>query len=177
MTGKISRRGFIKAGGGSAALAGVSLATGGLVTTNPAHAATAGGTNATLNYPETAIGRAKSLKTNVPLAFSYPDAGSPCALIKMGHAVPGGVGPGQDIVAYSTMCTHMGCPVSYDAASRNFKCPCHFSVFDSEKTGQMVTGQATENLPRILLHYNAKDDTITAVGVDGLIYGRQANIL
>jgi len=174
MSIKISRRDFMKAGGSGAALAGAAVVTSGLATATPAEAA---GTNATLDYPETAIGKAKALKTNSAVAFTYPDAGSPCALIKMGHAVPGGVGPDQDIVAYSILCTHMGCPVSYDTTSRNFKCPCHFSVFDSEKTGQMVTGQATENLPRILLSYNAKDDSVRAVGVDGLIYGRQANIL
>ena len=41
----------------------------------------------------------------------------------------------------------------------------------------MVCGQATENLPRVVLEYDAKTDTVTAVGVDGLIYGRQSNIL
>ena len=40
----------------------------------------------------------------------------------------------------------------------------------------MVCGQATEDLPRIALEYDAKSDSVTAVGVDGLIYGRQANI-
>jgi arsenite oxidase small subunit len=43
--------------------------------------------------------------------------------------------------------------------------------------GQMVCGQATEDLPKIRLQYDAKTDSVTAVGVDGLIYGRQANIL
>jgi arsenite oxidase small subunit len=41
----------------------------------------------------------------------------------------------------------------------------------------MVCGQATENLPRIKLDYDAKTDSIHASGVDGLIYGRQSNIL
>ena len=41
----------------------------------------------------------------------------------------------------------------------------------------MISGQATEDLPRVLLEYNADTDTVTAVGIDGLIYGRQANIL
>lgn len=173
MTNKLKRREFIKAGGSGAAISGAVLLTGGL-TAAPARAAN---TRATLDYPEAVIARASALHTNTPVAFSYPDPSSPCVLIKMGHAVAGGVGPDQDIVAYSTLCTHMGCPVIYDAESRNFKCPCHFSVFDSEKSGQMVTGQATENLPCILLRYNAEDDTLTAVGVDGLIYGRQANIL
>jgi arsenite oxidase small subunit len=71
----------------------------------------------------------------------------------------------------------MGCPVSYDANARTFKCPCHFSVFDAELSGQMICGQATENLPRIQLVWNEKDDAVTAVGVIGLIYGRTSNIL
>jgi len=40
-----------------------------------------------------------------------------------------------------------------------------------------VCGQAPTSLPRIVLEYNAKTDTVTAVAVDGLIYGRQANVL
>jgi arsenite oxidase small subunit len=95
----------------------------------------------------------------------------------MGQAVSGGMGPDQDIVAYSILCNHMGCPLNYDPESRTFKCPSHFSIFDSEKAGQMVTGQATEDLPRILLSYNKDTGDIKAVGVSGLIFGRQANIL
>jgi arsenite oxidase small subunit len=95
----------------------------------------------------------------------------------MGSAVPGGIGPNQDIVAYSSLCTHMGCPVQYESATKVFKCGCHYSLFDAENAGQMVCGQATEDLPRVLLDYDAKTDTVSAVGVDGLIYGRQANIL
>jgi arsenite oxidase small subunit len=41
----------------------------------------------------------------------------------------------------------------------------------------MVCGQATENLPQIQLTYDAKTDTVTAVGVTGLIYGRKSNII
>jgi len=50
-------------------------------------------------------------------------------------------------------------------------------MFDAEMGGQMVCGQATENLPRIKLGYDAKTDSVHATGVDGLIYGRQSNIL
>ena len=41
----------------------------------------------------------------------------------------------------------------------------------------MVSGQATENLPSIVLEYNPKDDSVRAVAVEGLIYGRQSNLL
>jgi len=172
---KVSRRDFLKMGGTGAAATGAAIATGGLLGTTTAEAADSGRT--TLPYPVNKVANANKLVVNKPVSFTYPDKASPCVLVRMGHAVPGGVGPKKDIVAYSTLCTHMGCPVSYDTKSRNFKCPCHFSVFDSEKTGQMVTGQATENLPRILLTYNTKSGDVRAIGIDGLIYGRQSNIL
>jgi arsenite oxidase small subunit len=75
----------------------------------------------------------------------------------MGSAVPGGIGPNKDIVAYSTLCTHMGCPVQYDGGTKVFKCNCHFSMFDAENNGQMVCGQATEDLPRVLLELRRED--------------------
>ncbi len=176
---KVSRRDFLKIGGSGAASAGVAIATGGLVYAGGAQAASTSTDvgRTTLPYPRQAIANVRDLKVNTPHFFTYPDSASPCQLIRMGKPVPGGVGPDGDIVAYSTLCTHMGCPVSYDSESRDFKCPCHFSVFDTEKEGQMVTGQATENLPRILLHVDPKTGDISAIGVDGLIYGRQSNIL
>lgn len=167
---QISRRAFIQFGG-----AGVGAALAPSVALASSSQANPGATN--LPYPKQALVKADTLAINTALPFNYPDASSPCALIRMGHPVPGGIGPQQDIVAYSTLCTHMGCPVLYDAQHRVFRCPCHFSQFDSEKSGQMVIGQATENLPRIRLAYDEKTHAISAVGVEGLIYGRQANIL
>lgn len=170
----VSRRQFLKVTGGTAAGVSVAGSMG-----SPAQAAPAqtdlGRT--TLPYVAKTIAHAGQLRDNVPVSFSYPDTSSPCAVLKMGAPVPGGVGPDHDIVAFSTLCTHMGCPVVYDTAERAFKCPCHFSIFDPEKAGQMVTGQATENLPRIILEYSTKDGSIKAVAVEGLIYGRQANLL
>lgn len=172
MSEPISRRDFLKISGVVAAGAGAAVAGVATAETNPMDVG-----RASLPYPMKPVARLRDLKVNAPVSFNFPDASSPCALVKMGHAVPGGVGPDRDIVAYSTLCTHMGCPVSYDTATRTFRCPCHFSTFDAEMVGQMVCGQATENLPQVILQYSAKDDTLTAVAVDGLIYGRQANIL
>jgi len=171
--GKFSRRDFLKLGGGVAAGAASLVTTGSVLGADrPVEAG-----RTTLPYPKQQVGKVRGFKTGTPVTFTYPDSDSPCALIKMGQAVPGGVGPDHDIVAYSTLCTHMGCPVSYDEKARTFKCPCHFSIFDPEMEGQMVDGQATENLPRVVLEYNDKDGTVTAVAVEGLIYGRQANVL
>ncbi len=123
------------------------------------------------------LSKASSLKNNTPLAFTYPDPDSPCVLIKMGRPVIGGVGPDTDIVAFSILCSHRGCPVNYHPDNKTFQCPCHFSIFDGEKNGQQVCGQATVNLPSIVLNYDEKTDNVSAVGVNGLIYGRINNQL
>ncbi|RZU98150.1 arsenate reductase (azurin) small subunit [Spiribacter vilamensis] len=173
---KLSRRRFLAFTGTTAASAAT---LGDSLLFNPARAAESsqqpGKVN--LDYPTIPVGKAGDLRVGQAVSFTYPDSSSPCNLIKTGRETRGGVGPDSDIVAYSILCTHMGCPVVYSAEERTFKCPCHFSVFDSELNGQMVSGQATESLPRILLSYRASDDSIEAVGVEGLIYGRQANIL
>lgn len=172
---KLGRRMFLKSTGSAAAAVG---AVGASLVPAEAQAATQAGATATnLIYPKRGVGKAGGMPVNQAVAFTYPDSSSPCVALRMGAAVPGGVGPNRDIVAFSTLCTHMGCPVQYEAGTKVFKCGCHFSMFDAENGGQMVCGQATEDLPRVLLDYDAKTDTVTAVGVDGLIYGRQANIL
>jgi arsenite oxidase small subunit len=170
MSSALSRRQFLKFTGAAAASAGVAAPA-------VATAATAEAGRTTLPYKPKPLAKLSEVNDNEPMAFTFPDRASPCMLVKMGKPVAGGVGPAGDIVAFSTLCTHMGCPVSYDAQQRIFKCPCHFSMFDAELSGQMICGQATENLPQVLLSYNATDDSISAVGINGLIYGRQSNIL
>lgn len=170
---KIQRRTFLKLSGGSiAATAASALAPNVATATNAVDTS-----RTTLPYPKKALAQLGRMTVNSPVAFTYPDASSPCTAVKLGSRVAGGVGPDGDIVAYSTMCTHMGCPVVYDPTTKVFKCPCHFSMFDAEKAGQMITGQATENLPRVRLQYDEKTGTVSAVGMEGLIYGRQANVL
>lgn len=130
-----------------------------------------------MEYPVFQIASTTQLKTESATVFNYPDKDSPCLLIKTGRMVSGGIGPQRDIVAYSAMCTHMGCFVSYDPSTQTIKCPCHFSIFDPENRGQMVCGQATENLPQIQLSVNEHNGSISAVGVHGQLYGRVSNIL
>ena len=168
---KNSRRAFLKSGGMT-----VAGTAGALLVPGTAQAA-APASRMTLDYPKAAIGKARRMPVNKAVNFTYPDASSPCVAVRIGSPVPGGVGPNKDIVAFSSLCTHMGCPVAYEGDTKTFKCGCHFSIFDPENGGQMVCGQATEDLPRVLLDYDAASDTLTAVGIDGLIYGRQANVL
>lgn len=160
MNDPVSRRIFFKVSGASAA-------SGALMGAAPVQAAAV--------WPDRAVAQLAGLRVNVPLPFSYPDATSPCVLLKFGRPVPAGVGPERDIVAYSALCTHMGCPLAYDSAAQTFKCGCHYSQFDPEHGGQMVCGQATTGLPQVQLAVS-RDGAIHATGVSGLIYGRVNNI-
>jgi arsenite oxidase small subunit len=166
---KTGRRGFIKFGaaGGLATLSGSAVS----------EAAVKKESQVRLDYPERKICQISDLKLNEPFSFSYPDKDSPCLIIKFGNEQKSGVGPDSDIVAYSQLCSHLGCAVSFHKERKTFICPCHFSQYDPEKNGRIICGQATRSLPRILLKYNATNKTISAVGIDGMIYGRQANIL
>ncbi len=166
----LSRRDFFKVGGVGALAATVAPGTLAQSAAVPAGAAV-------LSHPTTLVAEIGSLDRKSTVSFNYPDSSSPCQLLKMGRQVPGGVGPDGDIVAYSILCPHMGCPTQYDGEARSFKCGCHFSVFDPEMEGQQVCGQATRNMPRIELNFDAARGTVEAVGVHGLIYGRQANTL
>ena len=126
-------------------------------------------------YPRIDIVPIDALKDEVPVAFNYPDPSSPALLLQLREPAAGGIGPDRRVVAYSRLCTHKGCPVAYRPERKLFICPCHWSSFDPAKSGQMVIGQGSESLPQIALELNAK--TIQAVGVTGLIFGRETNIL
>ena len=53
------------------------------------------------------------------------------------------------VFAYSAICTHQGCTVSYTPSSKTHKCPCHASEFDPFKTANVVAGPATSKLPSV----------------------------
>ena len=43
----------------------------------------------------------------------------------------------QGILAYSKICTHVGCPVAlYEQQTHHLLCPCHQSQFDVAKIGR-----------------------------------------
>lgn len=125
--------------------------------------------------PVATVGSVSALKVDTPVAFNYPDANSPAVLVRLAQPAIGGVGPGQSIVAFSTLCTHKGCPVAYRLDRKLLVCPCHWSSFDPAKAGQMVIGQGSQSLPQITLR--VQGDQIQAVGLEGLVFGRHANVL
>jgi arsenite oxidase small subunit len=164
----VGRRQFLR---GSAATAAGAVA----VAVAPSAPAKAAGA-ARVDYPSSRLANVKDLKKNVPLDVLYPDADAPGVLLKLGTRVEGGVGPDGDIVGFTIICPHKGFPLAYSADKRTFNCPGHYSVFDPEKGGQQVWGQATQNLPQYMLRVDDKGD-IHAEGVDELLYGRLSNVL
>lgn len=122
--------------------------------------------------PRVSVGKASAFVVGKPVAFNYPDSDSLAIAVRMSGPIRDGVGPHHDIVAYSRICVHRGCPVNYDASREIFVCPCHYSVYDASKAGEVVVGHATTNLPRITLEYDHATGEIVATGVTGLLYGR-----
>ncbi|HEX9314901.1 MAG TPA: Rieske 2Fe-2S domain-containing protein [Actinomycetota bacterium] len=62
-----------------------------------------------------------------------------------------GWAPG-DVVAFSKICTHAGCPVGlYRADSKELYCPCHQSVFEVLDGARPAAGPATMPLPQLPL--------------------------
>ena len=114
-----------------------------------------------------------AIRPGQPVSFTYPQDEAAIA-IDMGHPMPGGIGPTKSIIAYSALCQHMGCPVSYDTKSSHLVCPCHASVFDPARSGQCIEGPSTRGLPRITL--KVEGATVYATGVEGgVIFGRACN--
>jgi ubiquinol-cytochrome c reductase iron-sulfur subunit len=61
------------------------------------------------------------------------------------------------IVAYSKICTHVGCPVAlYEQHTHNLLCPCHQSTFDLANDCAVVFGPATRALPQLQITVDAE---------------------
>lgn len=55
-------------------------------------------------------------------------------------------------IAYSKICTHVGCPVGlYQEAAHELVCPCHQSTFDVLRGARPTFGPATRALPQLPL--------------------------
>ncbi len=163
---RLTRRRFIRTTGA----AGAGAVAAGMI---PSRAAAAG--TGTAGYPVQPIVELSALAPETTVPFTYPDDRAPALLLRMSESALGGVGPDSSIVAFSTLCTHKGCPVSYRPEHRLLICPCHWSTFDPAKAGGLVIGQASQALARIELRIES--DMVVATGVDGLIYGRHTNLI
>jgi ubiquinol-cytochrome c reductase iron-sulfur subunit len=61
------------------------------------------------------------------------------------------------IVAYSKICTHVGCPVAlYEQHTHHLLCPCHQSTFDVTEHCKVVFGPAARPLPQLPITVDAE---------------------
>jgi arsenite oxidase small subunit len=125
-------------------------------------------------FPRLSVARVEDLTPNEAVTFEYPLKGQSSVLVDLGDEVPGGVGDNNSIVAYSSLCQHMGCDVQFVSEGGYMLCPCHQSKYDPAREGNVIQGVAQAPLPRIELEIDGDD--VVAVGVDGLIYGYRENL-
>jgi ubiquinol-cytochrome c reductase iron-sulfur subunit len=63
----------------------------------------------------------------------------------------------DNIVAYSKICTHVGCPAAlYEQTTHRILCPCHQSTFDATQGAQVIFGPAPRPLPQLPITTNAQ---------------------
>ena len=61
------------------------------------------------------------------------------------------------IVAYSKICTHVGCPVAlYEQQTHHLLCPCHQSTFDVSDGAKVIFGPAKRPLPQLPIAVDAE---------------------
>ncbi|MFQ5740625.1 MAG: ubiquinol-cytochrome c reductase iron-sulfur subunit [Acidobacteriota bacterium] len=55
-----------------------------------------------------------------------------------------------EVVVLSSTCTHLGCIVRWEGASKQFQCPCHGGAYDS--SGKVISGPPPRPLMRLETH-------------------------
>lgn len=87
------------------------------------------------------------------LQFDYPGKGDLCILV---HKRDG------EFAAYSRRCTHLSCPVRYQAEADRLFCPCHNGAFSIE-SGEPTQGPPRRALDRIEIE--VEQGVVYATGV------------
>ncbi|MEW5962721.1 MAG: arsenate reductase (azurin) small subunit [Pseudomonadota bacterium] len=117
------------------------------------------------------------IKPRKPIEFTYPNDDVTNILVKLGERAGAGVGADDDIVAFNTVCPHMGGPLGAEVYKPEHSvlgpCPLHLSTYDLTKHGMLLSGHSSDGLPQIVLEVRGAD--VYAVGVMGLIYGYDRN--
>jgi thiosulfate dehydrogenase [quinone] large subunit len=115
-------------------------------------------TSVSLSNQPTQTGRllanASSIPLNDSLAFEDPEFG-PMLLIHLDNG---------EFVAYSAICTHLGCLVMFARAFRRIVCPCHHAIFDPYHNARVVAGPARGPLPAIPFQYEPSTGNIYLTG-------------
>ena len=71
--------------------------------------------------------------------FRFPTENDPCILLRLEE---------DRFVAFDQRCTHLSCPVLFDAAKKQLVCPCHEGFFSAED-GRPLAGPPKRALPQL----------------------------
>jgi len=71
--------------------------------------------------------------------FRYPTENDPCILLRLED---------EKFVAFDQRCTHLSCPVIFDAAKKQLACPCHEGFFSADD-GRPLAGPPKRALARL----------------------------
>jgi rieske iron-sulfur protein len=77
-------------------------------------------------------------------------------------------GTSDGLVAYSAICTHLGCTVRFSeepmdmAPFPHIHCPCHSALFDPHRGGTVMGGPAPRPLPQLPIRRNDKGEVVVA---------------
>lgn len=77
-------------------------------------------------------------------------------------------GTSQGIVAYSAICTHLGCTVRFSeepmdmAPFPHLHCPCHAALFDPHRGATVLGGPAPRPLPQLPVRVNERGEIVVA---------------
>ncbi len=69
------------------------------------------------------------------------------------------------IVAYSKICTHMGCPVAlYEQTTNHLLCPCHQTTFDVRQDCKVIFGPGGRALPQLPIDVDDEGYLVATAG-------------
>ena len=139
---EVSRRQFAKIACGSA----VAVGAGWLVRDKVFSLPAATEPKRVAHIEEIAIGSSK--------LFNYPTEHHPCILVRLGK---------NEFAAYSQSCTHLMCPVYFQAATRRLVCPCHEGFFSADD-GRVLAGPPPRALPRYPVEIRDDEIWVTPSG-------------
>jgi Rieske Fe-S protein len=105
--------------------------------------------------PLAAIGKLDDLRVGEAKTFHYPTEADPAILLRIDE---------ETLLAYSSQCTHLQCPVLPRMDVGQLHCPCHRGYFDMH-TGQPLAGPPRRPLPRIAL--KVQGGIVYAAGFEG----------
>ncbi len=111
------------------------------------------------------------------------------------YTFPGGTGPKKSIVAYNSICQHLGCiypqlryyepgkptefntnPPKVGERGAILFCKCHGSSYDPYRGGAVLTEPSLRPQPTIVLEWDKEKDYLYAVDVVGpVIFGKTCN--